>query len=266
MEWLSSPDAWAALLTLTILEIVLGIDNIVFITILTGRLPEHQRKSAFQLGLGLALITRILLLLAIGWVMSLNEALVTLPMKGFKDAEGHTIFDPSLTGRDLVLLGGGLFLLYKAIKEIHHKLEGADDGGPKSGAKSAFAAVIAQILVVDLVFSLDSVITAVGIAKDIGVMITAVVISVIFMLIFALPVSRFVNRHPTVKMLALAFLVLIGVTLIAEGFGSHVEKGYIYFAMAFSVAVEALNLRAKGRSKPVELHGPKMPDDAASSS
>ncbi len=266
MDWLTSPEAWIGLLTLTALEIVLGIDNIVFISILTGRLPEERRKSAFQLGLSLALITRILLLLSISWVMSLNEPVFTLPFGPFKDNEGHKVFDSAISGRDLVLLAGGLFLLYKAIKEIHHKLEGGHEEVTAGGAaKSAFAAIIGQILVIDLVFSLDSVITAVGMVKEIGVMITAVVISICFMLAFAHKVSDFVNRHPTVKMLALAFLVLIGFTLITEGFGAHVEKGYVYFAMAFSVIVEMLNLRSK-KGKAVKLHAPKMPEQDPSSS
>lgn len=247
MEWLFRPETWVSLLTLTLLEIVLGIDNIVFISILAGKLPPEQRGKARQLGLALALITRILLLLSITWVMSLKTELINLAGHGF-------------SGRDLILLGGGLFLIYKAVKEIHEKLEG-DSHTKEVKSAVSFSAVIFQILILDIVFSLDSVITAVGMADQIQVMIAAVVISVGFMLAFAGKLSAFVEKHPTVKMLALAFLVLIGVNLVAEGWGAHIEKGYTYFAMAFAVAVELLNLRLKSKSKPVQLHEKEMPQE-----
>ncbi|MCW5943745.1 MAG: TerC family protein [Fimbriimonadaceae bacterium] len=245
LAWLAKPETWIAFLTLTVLEIVLGIDNIVFISILAGKLPESQRAKARQLGLSLALITRILLLLSITWVMGLKAELFGVMGHGF-------------SGRDLILLLGGLFLIYKAVKEIHGKLEGEEHA--ESGAKAAtFSAVIAQILVLDIVFSLDSVITAVGMASQVAVMIAAVIVAVGFMLLFAGPLSDFVDKHPTVKMLALAFLVLIGVNLVAEGFGTHIEKGYTYFAMAFATGVEMLNLRLKKGSAPVKLRGPARP-------
>ncbi|GMV87889.1 MAG: membrane protein [Chthonomonas sp.] len=246
MEWLAQPQTWMAFLTLTLLEIVLGIDNIVFISILAGKLPESQRAKARQIGLMLALVTRILLLLSISWVMSLKATLV--------EPFGHPF-----SGRDLILLFGGLFLLYKAVKEIHGKLEGEEHHG-KAGKAATFSSVIAQILVLDIVFSLDSVITAVGMADRIEIMIAAVVVSVGFMLAFAGPVSDFVEKHPTVKMLALAFLVLIGVNLVTEGFGAHIEKGYTYFAMAFATLVEMLNLRLKkAAAEPVKLRNPDAP-------
>ncbi len=235
MEFLLDPNMWIALLTLTVLEIVLGIDNIVFISILSGKLPAHKQKSARRLGLGLALITRILLLLSLNWVMSLTEPLFTVTSK-------------AISGRDLILLIGGLFLIYKATREIHEKLEG-DEHETELKSKASYSSVIIQILLLDIIFSLDSVITAVGMSNQIGVMISAVIISVIIMLFAAESISKFVNSHPTVKMLALSFLVLIGVTLLAEGLGQHFPKGYIYFAMAFSVVVEMLNLTMKRRKK-----------------
>jgi predicted tellurium resistance membrane protein TerC len=235
MEFLLDPGMWVALLTLTVLEIVLGIDNIVFISILAGKLPAHQQKRARRLGLGLALITRVMLLLSLNWVMSLTSPIFTL-------------LHQEISGRDLILLIGGLFLIYKATTEIHEKLEGHHEEASSSKKVMSFNAVIVQILLLDVVFSLDSVITAVGMANQIGVMIAAVMIAVIIMLFAAESISKFVNGHPTVKMLALAFLVLIGVTLLAEGFDQHISKGYIYFAMAFSVLVEMLNLRMKKKS------------------
>ncbi len=235
MELLLDPNMWVALLTLTILEIVLGIDNIVFISILSGKLPLEKQKKARQTGLALALITRVLLLLSLSWVMSLTSPLFT--------AVGQEI-----SGRDLILLIGGLFLIYKATTEIHEKLEGENHDTEIKG-KATFSSVILQILILDVVFSLDSVITAVGMASHIEVMIAAVIIAVIIMLIAAESISKFVNQHPTVKMLALAFLVLIGVSLLAEGLDQHIPKGYIYFAMAFSVLVEMLNLRLKKKGK-----------------
>ncbi len=235
MELLTDPNIWISLLTLTVLEIVLGIDNIVFISILSGKLPKENQKRARRLGLALALITRVLLLLSLNWVMSLTAPL-------FK------ILSQEISGRDLILLIGGLFLIYKATTEIHEKLEGENHDTEIKG-KVTFAGVITQILLLDIVFSLDSVITAVGMASHIGVMVVAVVIAVIIMLFAAESISKFVNEHPTVKMLALAFLVLIGVTLLAEGLDQHIPKGYIYFAMAFSVLVEMLNLRMKKKTK-----------------
>ncbi|HEY7564859.1 MAG TPA: TerC family protein [Acidimicrobiia bacterium] len=241
MEWLSDPEVWIALVTLTTLEIVLGIDNIVFISILSGKLPGGQQNRARNVGLGLAMITRILLLLSISWVIGLTAPLFPL-------------FGQEISGRDLILIIGGLFLLGKATFEIHEKLEGQETHGTVAAA-ARFSAVIIQILLLDIVFSLDSVITAVGMSDRIGVMITAVVIAVMVMLFLARPISDFVNRHPTVKMLALSFLLLIGMSLVAEGWELHIPKGYIYFAMGFSVFVEFLNLRLRARrpAGPVEL-------------
>jgi len=242
MDWISDPNIWIGFFTLTALEIVLGIDNIVFISIIAGKLPPERQASARQVGLMLAMGTRILLLFSISWLISLTKPLFNVL--------GH-----DFSGRDLILLGGGLFLIAKAVNEIHHKLEGVDEHGRSVAKVVSFGAVIGQILIIDIVFSLDSVITAVGLSDVLGVMIAAVVVSVLFMLAFAGAVSGFVEKHPTVKMLALAFLVLIGVNLVADGFGQHIPKGYTYFAMAFSVIVEMLNLKLKGRSaKPVQLH------------
>lgn len=232
MNWISSPEAWIALLTLTVLEIVLGIDNIVFISILAGKLPSAQQRRARTLGLALAMLARILLLLSLTWIMRLTAPLVT--------ALGREI-----SGRDLILLAGGLFLIWKSTHEIHERLEGASEAGRGARGAMTLAGALTQIALLDIVFSLDSVITAVGMANEIGVMVTAIVLAVGFMMFTAGPVSEFVERHPTVKMLALSFLLLIGVTLIAEGLGQHISKGYVYFAMAFSVFVEALNLRVR---------------------
>jgi predicted tellurium resistance membrane protein TerC len=237
LAWLSDPQIWASLLTLTALEIVLGIDNIIFISIMAGRLPEAQRAKARQIGLALALITRLLLLASIAWIVSLTEPLINLA-------------GLALSARDLILLGGGLFLLYKGTQEIHHAMEGEADAADAGKRKTAtFAGVIAQIMVLDIVFSLDSVITAVGMAEHLSVMVTAVVIAVAVMLFAAGPTSRFVQAHPTVKMLALSFLILVGMALIADGLHFHIPKGYLYFAIAFSVAVEALNLAAAKRRR-----------------
>ena len=237
---MTQPEGWAALLTLTALEIVLGIDNIVFISILAGKLPEHQQPRARTIGLVFAMLTRIVLLLSITWIMRLTE-----PLFG--------ILGQQISGRDLILVLGGLFLLAKSTHEIHDSLEGSERSASVRGANS-LVGVIVQIGLLDIVFSLDSVITAVGMARHVSIMVAAIVIAILFMIAFAGAVSNFVHRHPTVKMLALAFLVLIGVTLIAEGFGQHISKGYIYFAMAFSVFVEMLNLRLrKVKTRPVEL-------------
>jgi predicted tellurium resistance membrane protein TerC len=244
MEWIADPHAWVALATLAALEIVLGVDNIIFISILVGRLPEAQRARARTLGLAVAAITRIGLLLSIAWVMSLTEP-------------WFSIFDKDFSGRDVILLAGGLFLLWKSVHEIHGSLEGEDDEqDPHAAAKGAasFAAIIGQIAIIDIVFSLDSVITAVGLVDEVEIMIIAILLAVGVMLFAAGVVSRFVEAHPTIKMLALSFLVLIGVALVAEGWGFHIPKGYIYFSMAFAIAVEMLNMRARKRAKqPVQL-------------
>jgi predicted tellurium resistance membrane protein TerC len=249
MEWLADPNAWIALVTLTALEIVLGIDNIIFISILVGRLPEQQRNAGRRLGLLLAMGTRILLLLSLTWIMRLTEPL-------------FAVLGNEISGRDLILLGGGLFLLWKSVHEIHAALEGTEDGTHAAPKQASFAGVLVQIAIVDIVFSLDSVITAVGLADQIGVMVSAILLSVGVMMWAAKPIGEFVDRHPTVKMLALSFLVLVGVTLIAEGFDTHVPKGYIYFAMAFSVAVEMINIRLRKRlAAPVHLRR-EMPGEA----
>jgi len=248
MEWISDPQIWISLLTLTALEIVLGIDNIIFIAILAGKLPDEQQKKARQLGLSLALFIRIALLLSITWIMGLTTPLFTLP-----------VFDRPISGRDLVLLLGGLFLIWKSVREVHEKLEDADGHVTASTVKVSFAAVIVQILILDAVFSLDSVITAVGMAEQVGVMIAAVIISIGVMLIFAGRIGDFVNRHPTLKMLALSFLILIGVALVGEAMGHHIPKGYIYFSMGFALLVEVLNLKARSKDRkqePVVLHQP----------
>jgi predicted tellurium resistance membrane protein TerC len=246
LSFLSEPAAWISLITLTLLEIVLGIDNIVFISILAGKLPKEQQKKARQMGLMLALGTRILLLCGLAWMVTLTKPIISFSL--FK-------IDVALSGRDLILLVGGLFLLTKSTREIHEKLEG-EDGEKTRRLAPTFTAVIVQILLLDIVFSLDSVITAVGMAKHLSIMIAAVIISVGFMLAFGGVISHFVEKHPTVKMLALSFLLLIGVTLIAESFHHEVPKGYIYFAMAFSLGVEMLNLKMRSKSKPVDLHQP----------
>lgn len=241
-EWMTSSEAWIAFATLTLLEIVLGIDNIIFISILSGKLPAEQQARARTLGLLLAMGTRLLLLLSLAWIIRLTAPL-------------FTVLGQEISGRDLILIAGGLFLLYKATREIHEKLEGQDHEGVTKAAPT-FSAVIGQILLVDIVFSLDSVITAVGMVDNIYVMISSVVVTVIIMLFAAGPISAFVNRHPTVKMLALSFLLLIGMTLVAEGLNFHVPKGYIYFAMGFAVLVEMLNIRTR-KGKKVEFNEPK---------
>jgi predicted tellurium resistance membrane protein TerC len=244
MEWLADPTVWVSLLTLTTLEIVLGVDNLVFLAILANRLPVHQRAMARRLGLGFALLTRLILLSMIAWIVGLTQPVLT-------------VLGQSFSWRDIILVGGGLFLLFKATHEIHGSLEGDEDEEVSPGGSAAFVAVVAQIGIIDIVFSLDSVITAVGMVRDLWVMVTAVVLAMIAMVAAATPLANFVNSHPTVKMLALSFLLLIGMALIAEGFGAHIPKGYIYVAMAFSVIVEALNLwaasRRRRKAKPVQL-------------
>ncbi len=243
MDWITSPEAWIALLTLTVLEIVLGIDNVIFISILAGKLPPEKQGKARTVGLALAMLMRIALLFSLTWIMRLTAPL-------------FAVLGEEISGRDLVLLTGGLFLIYKSTHEIHDRLEG-EEGEDSVRVRPSLASVLVQIMLLDIVFSLDSVITAVGMAEDLGVMITAVVIAVGFMMVFAKPVSGFVEQHPTVKMLALSFLLLIGVTLIADGLGRHIPKGYIYFAMAFSVGVEMLNLRMRrGKKDAVKLRHP----------
>src|SRR5258708_1206921 len=241
MDWITDPQIWISLVTLTALEIVLGIDNVIFISILAGKLPAGQQAKARQTGLMLALITRILLLCSLAWMVKLTAPFLTL--LGF-----------ALSGRDLILLGGGLFLIWKSTREIHEKLEGMEEHAGPGKVTPKFGAIIGQILLLDIVFSLDSVITAVGMANQLGVMIAAVVIALGVMLRYAGVVSDFVHKHPTLKMHALSFLLLIGVTLVAEGTHQHVNKGYIYFAMAFSFAVELLNLKLRKKSVPVTLH------------
>ncbi|WP_219222878.1 TerC family protein [Pedobacter antarcticus] len=252
MEIFMHAEAWISLLTLTVLEIVLGIDNIVFISILSGKLPVEQQKKARQLGLGLAMITRVLLLLSLSWVMSLTSPLFNIGEWVSLDNK-EWLEKLAISGRDLILLLGGLFLIYKSTHEIHLKLEGEEEEEGKVKVHS-FAGVIVQILILDIVFSLDSVITAIGMAEHVEIMIIAVVIAVIIMMLSATAISNFVNNHPTVKMLALSFLLLIGISLIAEGLDQHIPKGYIYFAMAFSILVEILNLKMKkGKRKPIQL-------------
>ena len=241
MDWITDPQAWIAFVTLTALEIVLGVDNVVFISILAGKLPIEQREKARRLGLGLAMFMRILLLMSIAWVVRLTAPL-------------FSVLTQEISGRDLILLVGGLFLLAKSTHEMHSQLEG-EEGHSSARVAASFLSVIIQILLLDIIFSLDSVITAVGMADDLGVMITAVIIAVGFMLVFSGSVSRFVDKHPTIKMLALSFLLMIGVSLVAEALEFHIPKGYIYFAMAFSLFVEVLNIRLRRtREAPVHLH------------
>ena len=241
MELLTDPQVWLAFLTLTALEIVLGIDNIIFISILADRLPANQRQRARTTGLLLAMLMRIALLFSIGWILGLTQTLFTVA--------GHPF-----NGRDLILLLGGLFLIYKSTTEIHAKLEGEEHERETGAATISFSSVIIQIVLLDIVFSIDSVITAIGMTTNITIAVVAVVISIGIMLVAAKPLADFVNRHPTVKILALSFLLLIGMTLVAEGLGQHIPKGYIYFAMTFSVVVEILNLRLRKKTEPVHLH------------
>lgn len=246
MQWLTAPEIWISLLTLTLLEIVLGIDNLVFISIVSGKLPAEQQPRARRLGLSLALITRILLLIGLAWVVGLVKPFWQTTVFGWEIA---------VSGKDVILILGGLFLLAKSTYEIHERLEGHDEtGAPKVAPK--FSSVIFQIVMLDIVFSLDSVITAVGMVKELGVMIAAVVIAMIIMVLFVNQISAFVDRHPTIKMLALSFLILIGTMLVAEGLHQHINKGYIYFAMFFALGVEMLNLRLRTKSEKVKLHQP----------
>ena len=247
MEWLSDPSIWIAFATLTVLELVLGIDNIVFISILAGKLPPEQQARARYIGLGLALVMRVILLFSLSWVISLTSPL-------------FTVFGQEISGRDLVLLIGGLFLIAKSTHEIHGSLEG-EEGHKSTKVYASFVGVLVQIALLDIVFSLDSVITAVGMVDRIEIMIAAVVVSILFMMLFAKPIGEFVQKHPTVKMLALSFLLLIGVSLIAEGFDQHIPKGYIYFAMAFSVLIEVLNMQLRKKVEPVHLHNPYSDED-----
>ena len=240
MDWIADPQAWIAFITLVALEIVLGVDNIIFISILAGKLPAGQQNRARIVGLALALVMRIILLFSLSWVIALTAPL-------------FTIWQEEISGRDLILILGGLFLLAKATFEIHENLEG-ERGHASAQVKATFTSVIVQIFLLDAVFSLDSVITAIGMVEQIEIMIAAVVVAIVFMMVFAGPVGSFVQRHPTVKMLALSFLLLIGLTLIVEGFDVHIPKGYIYFAMGFSVFVEMLNLRLRRKSDPIKLH------------
>ena len=248
MELLTNPQTWIAFATLTLLELVLGIDNIIFISILVDKLPKEKREFARRIGLFMAMFMRIGLLLVLAWIVGLVTPL-------------FSVFGMEISGRDLILILGGMFLIWKSTTEIHQSMEGEEEHG-SSAVKATFAAVILQIMVIDLVFSLDSIITAVGMVDDVRVMIAAVIASVGLMMLFAGPIGRFVSDHPTIKMLALSFLVVVGVVLVAEGFDHHVPKGYVYFAMAFSLGVEVLNIRMRKRSaKPVKLHAPHIPGD-----
>ena len=248
IELLSNPQTWIAFVTLTLLELVLGIDNIIFISILVDRLPEARRETARRLGLFMAMFMRIGLLLVLAWIIGLVTPL-------------FSAFGKDISGRDLILILGGLFLVWKSTTEIHHSIEGVEEQHA-SASRASFSAVILQIMLVDLVFSLDSIITAVGMVDDVRVMIAAVIASVGMMMVFAGPIGRFVSAHPTIKMLALSFLVVVGVVLVSEGFGTHVPKGYVYFAMAFSLCVEMLNIRMRKRSaRPVRLRSPHIPGE-----
>ncbi|MCL4266723.1 MAG: TerC family protein [Anaerolineae bacterium] len=249
MDWITDPRAWIALATLVSLELVLGVDNVIFISILAGKLPKEQQSKARRLGLALAVLSRILLLFSLSWIIGLTE-----PIFG--------VFGFEISGRDLILFLGGLFLMGKATYEIHQKLEGAE-GHASDAVKASFASVIFQVLLLDVVFSLDSVITAVGMVDEIAIMVIAVLVAATVMIISADPIGNFVEQHPTVKMLALSFLLLIGFTLMVEGFHQHIPKGYIYFAMGFSVFVEMLNLRWRKSRDPIKLHQPYVAADAS---
>ncbi len=252
IELMSDPAAWAALITLIVLEVVLGIDNLVFIAILSNKLPPEQRQMARRIGLALALIMRIGLLMLIGWLVTLQAPLIDLGLTGTPGPYGEPTFETAFSGRDLILIAGGLFLLWKATKEIHHNIDVEDASGvlldhKKGNVGLSFASAIAQIIAIDLVFSVDSILTAVGMTDDIPIMITAVVFTVGVMMVAADPLARFIETNPTLVMLALAFLVMIGLVLIADGFGAHIPKGYVYAAMGFSGLVEALNIAGRNR-------------------
>jgi predicted tellurium resistance membrane protein TerC len=248
IELLANPQTWIAFATLTLLELVLGIDNIIFISILVDKLPKEKREFARRIGLFMAMFMRIALLLVLAWIVGLVAPL-------------FNVFGKDISGRDLILILGGLFLIWKSTTEIHQSMEGEEEHA-SNAVKATFASVILQIMLIDLVFSLDSIITAVGMVDDVRVMIAAVIASVALMMVFAGPIGRFVSDHPTIKMLALSFLVVVGVVLVAEGFDHHVPKGYVYFAMAFSLGVEVLNIRMRKRAKaPVKLHAPHIPGD-----
>lgn len=251
MEWLSDPSVWIAFATLTLLELVLGIDNVIFISILAGKLPAEQQSKARFIGLTMALMFRVILLFSLSWVMGLTAPLFTLPF-----------VNQAVSGRDLILIIGGLFLIAKSTHEIHGSLEG-EEGHASKKVYASFTSVIIQISLLDIVFSLDSVITAIGMVDRVAIMIAAVIVSIIAMMLFAGSIGAFVQKHPTVKMLALAFLLLIGVTLLAEGFHQKIPKGYIYFAMAFSVIVELLNMRLRKKVEPVHLHNAYADEDEA---
>ena len=240
-SWIQDPQAWVALATLAALEIVLGIDNIIFISILVGRLPEHQRNLARRLGLTVAMVSRLILLFALAWIMRLTAPLVT-------------VMGQAISGRDLILIGGGVFLLWKSVHEIHNSLEGAEQADQAVPATATFAGVLVQIAAIDIIFSLDSVITAVGMVDHLAVMVAAIISAVGVMMFAARPIGEFVDRHPTIKMLALSFLIVVGVALMADGLGFHIPKGYIYFAMAFSMCVELLNIRLRSKARAVKLH------------
>jgi len=249
MELLTSPEAWIAFATLTALELVLGIDNIIFISILVDKLPKERRELARKIGLFMAMFMRVGLLLVLAWIVGLVAPL-------------FTVLGQEISGRDLILILGGLFLLWKSTSEIHQSIEGGEQGSGNKAVQATFTSVILQIMLVDLVFSLDSIITAVGMVDDVRIMIAAVVASVALMMVFAGPIGRFVSDHPTIKILALSFLVVVGVVLVAEGFDNHVPKGYVYFGMAFSLAVEMLNIRMRKKSaRAVQLHPPHIPGD-----
>jgi predicted tellurium resistance membrane protein TerC len=266
MQWITDPQVWIGFGTLAALEIVLGIDNIIFISILSSKLPEEQRAKARTIGLALAMVTRILLLLSLKWIMGLTNPLFSVPFLSTTaphvEPGSHEVANipADISGRDLILLFGGLFLLFKSVHEIHHKLEGEEGSAEHKTAGANFTSIIVQILLLDIVFSLDSVITAVGMVDNVNIMIAAVIAAVGVMLVAAGPISTFVEKHPTVKMLALSFLLLIGVTLLAEGLGQHISKGYIYFAMAFAVFVELLNLRLRKKHEPILLREPYVHD------
>jgi predicted tellurium resistance membrane protein TerC len=253
VELLSDPNAWLSFLTLTVLEVVLGIDNIIFLSILASRLPEEQQGQARVLGLGFAMLTRIALLFSITWLIGLTKPLFSVAVLG-----------QQISGRDLILFAGGLFLLAKSVSEIHGALEGAEQ--PRQvNARANFLLVILQIGILDIVFSLDSVFTAVGLAQHVEIMVAAIVIAVIVMMFLAAPINEFIDQHPTIKVLALAFLILVGVALIADAFDVHIPKGYLYFAMAFSVGVEMINIRVRRKVAPVELRGPHLPEERGGS-